>query len=132
MTHDDIQAKLRAIDVEQHRLAIECGRIGHVFDGQLTCRICTALDVCTLAAPPADGALMEAIAIIGSRTKLAKAIGATKFSVNNWLNEGEKVPLKRCPAIERATGGRVRCEQLRPDVAWGVLREQSISAPAEH
>ena len=26
--------------------------------------------------------------------------------------------------LERATNGAVRCEELRPDVAWGVLREQ--------
>ena len=32
------------------------------------------------------------------------------------------IPAEHCPAIERATGGAVRCEELRPDVAWSVLR----------
>lgn len=35
------------------------------------------------------------------------------------------VPAERCPAIERATNGQVRCEDLRPDVDWAVLRCQA-------
>lgn len=27
-------------------------------------------------------------------------------------------PTDRCPAIERATEGRVTCEELRPDIRW--------------
>lgn len=42
--------------------------------------------------------------------------------VNQWVNGVRQVPAERCPAIERATGGAVRCEDLRPDVDWGVLR----------
>jgi DNA-binding transcriptional regulator YdaS (Cro superfamily) len=42
-----------------------------------------------------------------------------------WKARG-KVPAEHCPAIERATG--VRCEELRPDVPWEVLREQSGTA----
>ncbi len=34
-----------------------------------------------------------------------------------------RVPAEWCPIIERETGGLVTCEQLRPDVEWGVLRE---------
>lgn len=40
-----------------------------------------------------------------------------------WKSRGN-VPAEHCPAIERATGGKVRCEELRPDVAWEVLRLQ--------
>lgn len=47
--------------------------------------------------------------------------------VNQWANGVRQVPAERCPAIERATGGAVRCEELRPDVEWGVLR----GAPAD-
>jgi DNA-binding transcriptional regulator YdaS (Cro superfamily) len=42
--------------------------------------------------------------------------------VNQWVNGVRQVPAERCPAIERATDGVVRCEDLRPDVDWGVLR----------
>jgi DNA-binding transcriptional regulator YdaS (Cro superfamily) len=38
--------------------------------------------------------------------------------VSNWRARG--VPAERCPDIERVTG--VRCERLRPDVDWDVLR----------
>lgn len=38
-----------------------------------------------------------------------------------WRKRG-RVPAEHCPAIERATGGAVRCEDLRPDVDWAVLR----------
>jgi DNA-binding transcriptional regulator YdaS (Cro superfamily) len=53
------------------------------------------------------------------------------------------VPAEWCPAIERATRSVatekgdasliVTCEELRPDVPWSVLREQSVpeaEAPA--
>jgi len=33
------------------------------------------------------------------------------------------------PAIERATKGAVRCEELRPDVDWAYLR--GTAQPAE-
>lgn len=51
-----------------------------------------------------------------------------------WKARG-RVPAEHCPAIERETRRVskdkadpalvVTCEQLRPDVAWGVLREQA-------
>lgn len=50
--------------------------------------------------------------------------------VNQWVNGVRQVPAERCPAIERATGGAVRCEDLRPDVEWGVLRSESTTEAA--
>jgi DNA-binding transcriptional regulator YdaS (Cro superfamily) len=46
----------------------------------------------------------------------------TKGAVWQWLDDGRKVPAEHCPAIERATDGAVRCEELRPDIDWAVLR----------
>jgi len=54
---------------------------------------------------------------------MALRLGVSVQRLSNWIDRG--VPAEQCPAIERATGGVVRCEELRPDVAWGVLREQS-------
>lgn len=71
-------------------------------------------------------ALQRAIDHAGGATKLAGAIGVTVQRLTNWLERG--VPAERCPDIERATGGAVRCEDLRNDVAWGVLRDP---APAD-
>lgn len=70
--------------------------------------------------------------VVGSQAALAAVLGVTKAAVNQWKGEDRKVPAEHCPAIERATGGAVRCEDLRPDVAWSVLREQAaVPAPAQ-
>jgi DNA-binding transcriptional regulator YdaS (Cro superfamily) len=68
-------------------------------------------------------ALQKAIEAAGGQTALAKSIGVVQQLVWNWLNRSEgRVPAEHCIAIERATGGAVRCEDLRPDIEWGVLR----------
>jgi DNA-binding transcriptional regulator YdaS (Cro superfamily) len=61
----------------------------------------------------------------GTQETLAIALGVTKSAVNQWKGEKRRVPAEHCPAIERLTAGRVRCEDLRPDVAWDVLREHT-------
>ena len=43
--------------------------------------------------------------------------------VHQWTKT--RIPAEHCPAIERETGGVIRCEDLRPDVEWGVLRQAS-------
>ena len=54
----------------------------------------------------------------GSAAALAKAIGASTSGVCLWRNGVRAVPIERCLAIERATGGKVRAEELRPDFDW--------------
>lgn len=67
--------------------------------------------------------LHRAVALAGSQAELARRIGVKQMHVWNWLNRSKgKVPAERCPDIERATGGAVRCEELRPDVDWNYLR----------
>lgn len=67
-------------------------------------------------------ALQRAIDHAGGASKLAALLGVTVQRLINWVERG--VPAERCPEIERATAGEVRCEDLRPDVAWSVLRER--------
>lgn len=64
-------------------------------------------------------AFLKAVEIAGSRLKLAELIGVAGSTPGMWAYR-KKVPAEHCPAIERATG--VRCEELRPDVPWEVLR----------
>lgn len=64
----------------------------------------------------------RAIQAAGSQTELARRIGVTKQFVSHWATGRRAVPAEYCPAIERATGGAVRCEDLRPDIDWAVLR----------
>lgn len=58
-----------------------------------------------------------------SQADLANALGITPGAVNQWVSGLSRVSAERCPAIEKATGGLVRCEDLRPDIAWSVLRQ---------
>ncbi|MDP9893214.1 DNA-binding transcriptional regulator YdaS (Cro superfamily) [Variovorax boronicumulans] len=67
----------------------------------------------------------------GRQTALAIALGCQSQLVWQWSRNVRRVPAEKCPAIERATSGAVRCEDLRPDVAWDVLRMQAAAAPAE-
>lgn len=67
--------------------------------------------------------------ILGSQAALASALNVTKAAVNQWKLPGRRTPAEHCPKIEQLTGGRVRCEELRPDVEWGVLREQAAPDP---
>ena len=56
---------------------------------------------------------------LGGISALAKALERTPAAVHQWRHNG--VPAEHCPVIERLTG--VRCEALRPDVEWAVLRQ---------
>lgn len=67
-------------------------------------------------------AISKACAVLGGQAMLARAIGVSPPTVNQWCKGIRPVPAERCPAIERVTGGTVRCEDLRPDVDWSVLR----------
>jgi DNA-binding transcriptional regulator YdaS (Cro superfamily) len=62
-------------------------------------------------------------------TWLARAIGVSPVVVSLWNTGARQVPAERCPDIEAATGGLVRCEDLRPDVQWSVLRGSEVQAP---
>jgi len=53
---------------------------------------------------------------------LARTLGVSSVVVSLWRTASRQVPAERCPAIEDATDGAVRCEDLRPDINWAVLR----------
>jgi DNA-binding transcriptional regulator YdaS (Cro superfamily) len=60
----------------------------------------------------------------GLARALAKTLGVDPVMVSEWRTGKKRVPAERCPSIEKATNGAVRCEDLRPDVDWGYLRGQ--------
>lgn len=60
----------------------------------------------------------------GASAQLARALGVSAVTVSHWVSGLKDVPAERCLAIEAATNGRVRCEELRPDIQWGVLRDR--------
>lgn len=66
----------------------------------------------------------RAVEILGTQALLAAALGVSKSAVGQWKEEGRRVPAEHCPVIERLTNGAVRCEELRPDIEWQVLRNE--------
>lgn len=61
--------------------------------------------------------------LVGGQSGLAKHFGIRPWAVAKWRKSG--VPAERCLEIERITEGKVTCEELRPDVNWGVLRNSN-------
>lgn len=72
-------------------------------------------------------ALQMAIDHVGGQTELARRLGVRQSLVSMWKVRGN-VPAEYCPDIEKATDGFVRCEALRPDVDWAVLRRSRKDA----
>lgn len=67
-----------------------------------------------------DTPLKKAAKLVGTEAALAEAIGCTRQRLHQWHRRG--IPTDFVPLIERATGGQIRCEELKPEVAWDVLR----------
>lgn len=67
-------------------------------------------------------AISKAIEVIGGPSRTAALLSVTPQAVCFWRDGKRAFPADHCPTIERATGGAVRCEDLRPDVDWAVLR----------
>ena len=59
--------------------------------------------------------LNRAISIAGSQSALARQINVKQAHIWYWLKTG-RVPAEYALAIEAATGGRVSCQELRPDI----------------
>jgi DNA-binding transcriptional regulator YdaS (Cro superfamily) len=66
--------------------------------------------------------IKKAAKAVGSQRRLAEMLGVTPGAISQWL--GGNVPVERCVDIEKATAGKVSCEELRPDHAdrWAYLR----------
>lgn len=83
---------------------------------------------------PVD-ALRRAIKIAGGQSALAVKLPlssegrpVSQARVSLWILRDKKAPSEVCPDIEALTG--VRCEELRPDVNWAVLRRKVKPAKA--
>lgn len=66
-------------------------------------------------------ALNKAIKQLGGVVAAANVLKVSRYQViQQWVLT--RVPAEHCPTIERATGGEVTCEELRPDIDWAYLR----------
>jgi DNA-binding transcriptional regulator YdaS (Cro superfamily) len=69
-------------------------------------------------------ALNLAVEFFGSENKLALAIGITQQNINRAVRRGRVSP-QVAMAIQRATGGYVTANELRPDI-WRKARDVPI------
>ncbi|HIB1403542.1 TPA: transcriptional regulator [Salmonella enterica subsp. enterica serovar Muenchen] len=58
----------------------------------------------------------------GRSAILGRVLSVPPVLISQWANGVRQIPAERCPEIEKATGGAVTCEELRPDVDWSYLR----------
>lgn len=67
-----------------------------------------------------------------TQADFARRLMVTPAYINQIIGGVRRVPAERCSEIERATGGLVTCEELRPDLAehWAYLRGNA-AAPAK-
>ncbi|MGS1116890.1 Cro/CI family transcriptional regulator [Castellaniella sp. UC4442_H9] len=71
--------------------------------------------------------ISDACEQLGGLSALARAIKVTPPTVHQWISGRRPIPVLRCMDVERATNGGVRCEDLRADVDWSVLRRPTPS-----
>jgi DNA-binding transcriptional regulator YdaS (Cro superfamily) len=68
----------------------------------------------------------RAINLLGGTARTASLLNISRPTVSQWLSGVRPVPFHRCIDLERLTQGRIRSEQLRPDLAdrFAFLRQQ--------
>lgn len=76
--------------------------------------------------------IAKAADVLGSQAALAAVIQRSPSMVNQMIKGVRPVPAEHCPLIERATSGKVRCEELRPDVDWTYLRGTKLAEEGSH
>lgn len=64
------------------------------------------------------------------RVAVASAVGMHEQYLYQCLTGRRRTPPDRCPDIERATEGRVTCEDLRPDKRWQRVPDATWPHPA--
>lgn len=73
--------------------------------------------------------LQRAVDLLGSQSALGHKAGVQQQAIWNWLSGGRRIPAAHCPNIERATHGRVTCDELRPDVRWARIADPDWPHP---
>jgi DNA-binding transcriptional regulator YdaS (Cro superfamily) len=77
---------------------------------------------------PEKAALRRAADVLGGQAAMAKVLGLEdRRRIWPYFHTDRRFPTEYCPLIEKATrdlNDTVPCEELRPDVAWDVLRIQ--------
>lgn len=75
-----------------------------------------------------ENAIDKAISEFKSLSDMARQLEVTYQAIQDWRRKSY-VPAEHCPAIERLTSGKVRCEELNDRVDWAYLRGTNTSQP---
>lgn len=67
-------------------------------------------------------AISKAIDCMGSQEQLAKAVELTQAAISQYVTGNKRPSAEVAIRIEAATDGKVRAEEVRPDVPWHVIR----------
>lgn len=62
---------------------------------------------------------------LGGPTAVARIVGLAVPTVHGW----KRIPEWHCPAIEKAKGGAVTVEEMRPDINWLRVKDKSWPHP---
>lgn len=69
--------------------------------------------------------------LVGGQSGLARLLGVSCPTVNQWVHGVRPVPAGQCPKIERILDGRIKCEHLRQDIDWSYLRGQESASVSD-
>ena len=69
---------------------------------------------------PAEAAL-AASQIVGGQVELARRLGVSPPTVNQWCSAARPIPAKRAVQIELMTEGKVSRKELCPSFPWNQL-----------
>lgn len=67
--------------------------------------------------------------LMGSQAAMARILGVTPAMVNQLTKGHRPVPIEHCLAIESATNGKVKREELRPADFWRIWPDLAHLAP---
>lgn len=76
-------------------------------------------------------AICRACEVLGGQAPLARLLGVSSPTVNQWVKGLRPVPIEHCPAIEAATKGVVQRWQLRATDwhrIWPELQRPAIES----
>ncbi|WP_373565917.1 transcriptional regulator [Microbulbifer okhotskensis] len=76
-------------------------------------------------------ALKRAVAIVGTKSGLAKSIGVKPPVITQWFKSKRPIPAGQCRPIEAATNGAVTRYELRPDIYGDPVHPDENFQPAE-
>lgn len=65
------------------------------------------------------------------RQRFVESCCTSEAYLRKAISSGQRLGAGLCIKVDRASGGAVRCEDLRPDVDWAYLRDANLPQAAQ-